>query len=187
MSHARPLRSPYARYSDETARELAIADRASALKARFGEGAVANYVISKAATPSDLLETAILMKEAGLFLPGDRARRRACASCRCSRPSTILRRSAEVMGDYFDQPLVRAMIAAQDNLQEVMIGYSDSNKDGGYVTSNWEIRAGIARLVALGRERGIRMRFFHGRGGAVGRGGGSSFDAIRALPARRLA
>ena len=64
-----------------------------------------------------------------------------------------------------------------------MIGYSDSNKDGGYVTSNWEIRAGIARLVALGRQRGIRMRFFHGRGGAVGRGGGSSFDAIRALPA----
>ena len=68
-----------------------------------------------------------------------------------------------------------------------MIGYSDSNKDGGYVTSNWEIRAGIARLVALGKERGIRMRFFHGRGGAVGRGGGSSFDAIRALPrARRM-
>ena len=94
-----------------------------------------------------------------------------------------LRHSAAVMGDYFDPPLVRAMIAGQDNLQEVMIGYSDSNKDGGYVTSNWEIYAGIARLVALGKARGIRMRFFHGRGGAVGRGGGSSFDAIRALPA----
>jgi phosphoenolpyruvate carboxylase len=79
------------------------------------------------------------------------------------------------------------MIAAQDNLQEVMIGYSDSNKDGGYVTSNWEIYSGIARLVALGKERGIRMRFFHGRGGAVGRGGGSSFDAIRALPAEASA
>jgi phosphoenolpyruvate carboxylase len=68
-----------------------------------------------------------------------------------------------------------------------MIGYSDSNKDGGYVTSTWEIYSGIARLVALGKERGIRMRFFHGRGGAVGRGGGSSFDAIRALPAHASA
>jgi phosphoenolpyruvate carboxylase len=72
-------------------------------------------------------------------------------------------------------------------LQEVMIGYSDSNKDGGYTTSNWEIYSGIARLTKLGAERGIRMRFFHGRGGAVGRGGGSSFDAIRALPAEASA
>jgi phosphoenolpyruvate carboxylase len=181
LSHARPLRSPYARYSDETMRELAIADKAQAMKAQFGDGAVANYVISKASTPSDMLETAILMKEAGLFLPGIEPR----ASLRIVPLfETIddLRRSADVMAEYFDQPLVRAMIAAQDNLQEVMIGYSDSNKDGGYVTSNWEIRAGIDGLVALGRTRGIRMRFFHGRGGAVGRGGGSSFDAIRALP-----
>ena len=181
LSHARPLRSPYARYSEDTMRELAIADQAQALQSQFGGGAVANYVISKSATPSDLLETAILMKEAGLFLPGIEP----SAGLRIVPLfETIddLRRSAEVMGEYFDQPLVRAMIAAQGNLQEVMIGYSDSNKDGGYVTSNWEIRAGIGRLVALGKARGIRMRFFHGRGGAVGRGGGSSFDAIRALP-----
>ena len=181
LSHARPLRSPYTRYSEETARELAIADRAASLKAHFGQGAVANYVISKAATASDLLETAILMKEAGLFRTGPEPK----AGLRIVPLfETIddLRRSTEVMGVYFDQPLIRAMIAGQDNLQEVMIGYSDSNKDGGYVTSNWEIRAGIARLVKLGEERGIRMRFFHGRGGAVGRGGGSSFDAIRALP-----
>jgi phosphoenolpyruvate carboxylase len=79
------------------------------------------------------------------------------------------------------------MIRAQDNLQEVMIGYSDSNKDGGYVTSNWEIYSGIARLVSQAKAHGIRMRFFHGRGGAVGRGGGSSFDAIRALPAEASA
>ena len=182
LSHARPLRSLYASYSDETAREMAIADRAASLKARFGQGAVANYVISKAATVSVLLETAIMMKESGLFLPGIEPK----AGLRIVPLfETIddLRRSTEVMGEYFDQPLVRTMIAGQDNLQEVMIGYSDSNKDGGYVTSTYEIRAGIARLVALGRTRGIRMRFFHVRGGAVGRGGGSSFDAIRALPA----
>jgi len=186
LAHARPLRSPYARYSDETARELAIADKAAALKSSFGEGAVAQYVISKAATPSDLLETALLMKEAGLFLPGaaPNARLRVVPLF-----ETIddLRRSADVMATYFDAALPRAMIAAQGGLQEVMIGYSDSNKDGGYTTSNWEIYSGIARLVKLGAARGIRMRFFHGRGGAVGRGGGSSFDAIRALPAEASA
>jgi phosphoenolpyruvate carboxylase len=186
LAHARPLRSPYARYSDETARELAIADKAAALKSSFGEGAVAQYVISKAATPSDLLETALLMKEAGLFLPGTapNARLRVVPLF-----ETIddLRRSADVIAAYFDAALPRAMIAAQGGLQEVMIGYSDSNKDGGYTTSNWEIYSGIARLVKLGAARGIRMRFFHGRGGAVGRGGGSSFDAIRALPAEASA
>jgi phosphoenolpyruvate carboxylase len=186
LTHARPLRSPYTDYSPETARELAIADKAAALKRNFGNGAVAQYVISKAATPSDLLETALLMKEAGLFLPGETpdARLRIVPLFETIED---LRQSTAVMGRYFEAPLARAMIAAQDNLQEVMIGYSDSNKDGGYVTSNWEIYSGIARLVALGKQRGIRMRFFHGRGGAVGRGGGSSFDAIRALPAEASA
>ena len=186
LAHARPLRSPYADYSAETTRELVIADKAAALKKSFGGNAIAQYVISKAATPSDLLETALLMKEAGLFLPGEKP----CARLRIVplfETIADLRHSTSVMETYFDAPLTRAMIAAQDNLQEVMIGYSDSNKDGGYVTSNWEIYSGIARLVALGKARGVRMRFFHGRGGAVGRGGGSSFDAIRALPAEASA
>jgi phosphoenolpyruvate carboxylase len=181
LSHARPLRSLYAIYSAETARELAIADRVAALKRDFGQGAIAQYVISKTTSVSDLLEVALLMKEAGLFIPGARPQ----AQLRIVPLfETIedLRRSAEVMDAFFTSPLAKAMLESQGGLQEVMIGYSDSNKDGGYVTSNWEIHSGIARLVALGRKRGVRMRFFHGRGGAVGRGGGSSFDAIRALP-----
>jgi phosphoenolpyruvate carboxylase len=186
LAHARPLRSPYTAYSAETARELAIADKAAALKNSFGEGAVAQYVISKAATPSDLLETAVLMKEAGLFQPGPSptARLRVVPLF-----ETIddLRAAPDVMNAYFDAPLVKNLIGAQGNLQEVMIGYSDSNKDGGYVTSNWEIYSAVARLTRMGRERGVAMRFFHGRGGAVGRGGGSSFDAIRALPAEASA
>ena len=182
LSHARPLRSLFATYSPETTRELAIADKAAALKANFGEGAIAQYVISKAASPSDLLEITLLMKEAGLFRahPKPQARLRVVPLFETIED---LRQSSRVMTEYFDTPLGQAIVADQDNLQEVMIGYSDSNKDGGYVTSNWEIYSGIARLVALGQKRGIRMRFFHGRGGAVGRGGGSSFDAIRALPA----
>lgn len=186
LAHTRPLRSPYVDYSAETARELAIADRAALLKRDFGKGTIAQYVISKAGSPSDLLETALLMKETGLFLPGEtpHAHLRIVPLFETIED---LRQSAVVMDQYFDAPLARAMIAQQDNLQEIMIGYSDSNKDGGYVTSSWEIYSSIARLVALGKARGICMRFFHGRGGAVGRGGGSSFDAIRALPGRASA
>jgi len=186
LAHARPLRSAYMNYSAETARELGIADKAAALKKTFGEGAVAQYVISKAGSASDLLEVALLMKEAGLFLPGEKAGARLRI---VPLFETIgdLRDSASVMARYFDAPLVKDLLAGQGNLQEVMIGYSDSNKDGGYITSNWEIYAGIARLVSLGKARGINMGFFHGRGGAVGRGGGSSFDAIRALPAQASA
>jgi phosphoenolpyruvate carboxylase len=186
LAHARPLRSPYAAYSPETARELAIADKAAALKAGFGEGAVAQYVISKAGSPSDLLETALLMKEAGLFLPGDvpNARLRVVPLFETVED---LRNAPAVMDAYLSAPLTREMVRAQDNLQEVMIGYSDSNKDGGYVTSTWEIYSAIGRLVRLSEKHGVRLRFFHGRGGAVGRGGGSSFDAIRALPAEASA
>ena len=139
-------------------------------------------MISKAATPSDLLETALLMKEVGIFMPGDNPQARL-RIVPLFETIEDLRQSSSIMADYFSAQLVRNMIAAQGNIQEVMIGYSDSNKDGGYMTSNWEIYSGIARLVSLGKKHGICMRFFHGRGGAVGRGGGSSFDAIRALPA----
>jgi phosphoenolpyruvate carboxylase len=178
----RLLRSPYREYAPETMRELDIVDAAARLRRRFGPGAIANYIISKAANVSDMLEVAIMLKEAGLFTPGEVP---TCALRIIPLFETIedLRASADVMAGYFDLSLARAILEGQGRLQEVMIGYSDSNKDGGYVTSNWEIRTAINRLLALGRARGIDMRFFHGRGGAVGRGGGSSFEAIQALPA----
>jgi phosphoenolpyruvate carboxylase len=181
LSNTRLLRTPYGVYSDEALRELAIVDAAARLKGAFGEEAIANYVISKAASVSDLLEVGVLLKEAGLLAPG----RRPTAKLRIVPLfETIddLRESAGIMDDYFSLPLVRGLIGSQGALQEVMIGYSDSNKDGGYLTSNWEIRTAISRLVRVGNRHGMSMRFFHGRGGAVGRGGGSSFDAIQALP-----
>ena len=182
LANPRLLRSPYRDYGPETTSELAVVDAAARLRLRFGPGAIANYIISKAASVSDLLEVAILLREAGLFAPGDQPH---CALRIIPLFETIedLRQSAAVMDAYFDLPLARAILAGQGDLQEVMIGYSDSNKDGGYVTSNWEIRTAINGLVALGDRRGIDMRFFHGRGGAVGRGGGSSLEAIQALPA----
>jgi len=186
LASPRLLRSPYGAYSSETISELNIVDAAARVRARFGEGAVANYVISKAASVSDLLEVGILLKEAGLFTPGDHP---VCALRIVPLFETIddLRRGAAIIAAYLDLPLCAGLVAAQGGLQEVMIGYSDSNKDGGYITSNWEIRSAITELLALGERRGVTLRFFHGRGGAVGRGGGSSFDAIQALPAGAVA
>lgn len=181
LSSPRLLRLPDGAYSAETQRELDIADRAAALKKRFGEWAVGRYEISNAENVSDLLEVAVLMREAGLLRVG--------SPCRASLRivplfETIkdLRDCSATMSAYFDLPLARQMLAVQGNVQEVMIGYSDSNKDGGYFTSSWEIQSGIESLVALGKVKGVTMRFFHGRGGAVGRGGGPNKEAIRALP-----
>jgi len=181
LGNPRLLRSPYRDYGEETARELAIVDAAARLRRQFGPGAIANYVISKAASVSDMLEVAILLKEAGLFTPGEAP---DCGLRIVPLFETIddLRASAKVMSDWFDLAVARAILERQGRLQEVMIGYSDSNKDGGYVTSNWEIRTALNGLLALAAQRGIDLRFFHGRGGAVGRGGGSSFEAILAQP-----
>ena len=181
LNSPRMLRSPYREYGPETMRELDIVDAAARLRHRFGANSICNYIISKAASVSDMLEVAILLKEAGLFIPGETP---TCALRIIPLFETIddLRASAEVMTAYFDLSLVRAVLEGQGRMQEVMIGYSDSNKDGGYVTSNWEIRTAINNLLTLARARGIDMRFFHGRGGAVGRGGGSSFEAIQAQP-----
>ena len=186
LASPRLLRTPYRTYSEETLRELAISAKAAALRGRFGDGAVANLVISKAASVSDLLEAALLLKEAGLFVAGQ-APSSALNIVPLFETVEDLRASAEIMAAYLDLPLAQSVVAANGGLQEVMIGYSDSNKDGGYVTSVCEIRAAISRLVALGQSRGVVMRFFHGRGGAVGRGGGSSFEAIQAQPAGAVA
>ena len=125
---------------------------------------------------------ALLLKEAGLFVPGQTP---TCALRIVPLFETIadLEASDAVMAEYLDLAPIRAVLAGQDHLQEVMIGYSDSNKDGGYITSTWSIRTGIARLLQTAASRQVRLRFFHGRGGAVGRGGGSSFEAILSLPA----
>jgi len=186
LASRRLLRTPWGRYSEEAEKELAVIVAAASLRATFGPGAVANYVISHATSVSDMLEVAVLLKEAGLFEPGDAP---TCGLRISPLFETIadLQASADIIDAWLALPLARPILQGQGNLQEVMIGYSDSNKDGGYVTSTCEIRSAVARLTALGHHQGIAMRFFHGRGGAVGRGGGSSFEAIQALPAGAVA
>jgi phosphoenolpyruvate carboxylase len=136
---------------------------------------------------SDVLEVAVLLKEVGLLDPGDPSS--AHPEPRCSvgiSPlfETIgdLQRAAETMTAVLDQPLYRALLRNRGDVQEVMLGYSDSNKDGGYLAANWALYRAELALVEVARAEGVRLRLFHGRGGTVGRGGGPSYDAIRAQP-----
>ncbi|MDQ3028289.1 MAG: phosphoenolpyruvate carboxylase, partial [Pseudomonadota bacterium] len=181
LASPRALRSAFAKYSELAVGELAIFEGAAAAHRRLGPEAIRQYVISKAGSVSDLLEVAVLLKEVGLVTPGA-----ALASRLQIVPlfETIddLRRAPETMRRWFALPAARGLVRSLGDVQEVMLGYSDSNKDGGYVTSNWELYKAETALVAVFRDAGVRLRFFHGRGGTVGRGGGPSFDAILAQP-----
>jgi phosphoenolpyruvate carboxylase len=180
LGHGRLLASPYARYGDETRRELDTLAAAAEVKRLYGAEAIRAYIVSNTTSVSDLLEVYVLLKEVGLFTPGDPPSAQIFAE---PLFETIgdLRSAAETMTRYLGLPLVRALLAGP-GLQEVMIGYSDSNKDGSYLTSSWELFQASRALAEVVRGHGLRLQLFHGRGGAVGRGGGSSFDAILAQP-----
>ena len=180
LATPRPLASAYAAYSDETKSELAIVRAAAAAHARYGRRTITTYIISKAATVSDMLEVNILLKEAGLYRPGTPPESDIMV---VPLFETIedLERGPEVMAAWFVLPEIAAITQARGH-QEVMVGYSDSNKDGGYLTSVWSLHQASRALRPVFAEAGAAMQLFHGRGGAVGRGGGSSFAAIRAQP-----
>ena len=178
----RPLSSAYAKYSPETVGELAIFRTAGEARERFGEMIIRHNVISKCQSVSDLLEVAVLLKETGLLVPGDDA---SLALDIVPLFETIddLTRSGEIVRALFAVPEYNAWLhAARGGLQEVMLGYSDSNKDGGYLASNWALYSAEVDVVSAARDHGIGLRFFHGRGGTVGRGGGPSYYAILAQP-----
>ena len=178
----RPLYSPYLTYSEETQGELAIFFAAHELRQRYGTAALPNCIISKTDGVSDLLELALLLKESGLLLPG-------------AKPTlnvniiplfeTIedLQKSAATMAGIFAIPVYRELIAGRGDEHEVMLGYSDSNKDGGFLTSGWELYKAEIELAQVFKQHGVRLRLFHGRGGSVGRGGGPTYHAILAQPA----
>ncbi len=180
LAHGRLLASPYASYSDETRRELEVLACAAEVKRRYGAGAIRAYIVSNTTSVSDLLEVYILLKEVGLYAPGDPPRTEVFAE---PLFETIedLRDAADTMRRYLAIPLIRALLK-EPGLQEVMIGYSDSNKDGSYLTSTWELFKASRELAEVVRGEGLKLQLFHGRGGAVGRGGGSSFEALLAQP-----
>lgn len=180
LASPRPLASRYASYSDETASELAIVQAAAQAQAQYGRAAIRQYIVSMCQSVSDLLEIHVLLKEAGLYIPGDVPQAHVMA---VPLFETIgdLDAAPDIMRAWLALPEVAAIARARGH-QEVMIGYSDSNKDGGYLTSTWGLSKGSTALKPVFDEAGIRMQLFHGRGGAVGRGGGSSFQAIQAQP-----
>ena len=180
LSHRRLLASPYTAYSDETTRELETLHTAAEMKTRYGPEAIGAYIVSNTQSVSDLLEVYVLLKEVGLFVPGV-APRSEILTEPLFETIDDLRAAARTMTDYLRIPVVRDVLRAR-GLQEVMIGYSDSNKDGSYLTSTWELYKTSSALAELAADAGLRLQLFHGRGGAVGRGGGSSFEAILAQP-----
>jgi len=182
LNTPRLLYSPYQDYSEETQGELAIFFKARELKARFGGAALPNCIISKTDGVSDLLELALLLKEAGMLKPGSQAQLEMNI---IPLFETIedLRQSSSTMDAILAIPFFRELVRARGDEQEVMLGYSDSNKDGGFLTSGWELYKAEIKLAKVFAQAGVRLRLFHGRGGSVGRGGGPSYEAILAQPA----
>ncbi|WP_298834760.1 phosphoenolpyruvate carboxylase [uncultured Piscinibacter sp.] len=187
LNDARPLRVRAATYSDHAVSELAIFETAGRMLQRFGRDALRHYIISHTEDASDLLEVLLLLKETGL-MRGELHEGAVTDLIVVPLFETIgdLRNAAPIMRDYYALPGIAAMMKASGAEQDIMLGYSDSNKDGGTFTSSWELYRAEIDLVALfdglGREHGLTLRLFHGRGGTVGRGGGPSYQAILAQP-----
>ena len=187
LDEARSLRVRGADYSALAQGELAIFETAAEMRKRFGKAAIRHYIISHTETVSDLLEVLLLQKEAGL-MQGTLNDHGVADLIVVPLFETIadLRNAVSIMREFYALPGITELVARGGGEQDVMLGYSDSNKDGGFFTSNWELyRAEIALVEmfdALEDEHGIRLRLFHGRGGTVGRGGGPSYQAILAQP-----
>ena len=187
LEDARPLRVMGADYSEHTRSELAIFETAKRLRERQGAEAIRHCIISHTETVSDLLEVLLLQKEVGL-MRGTLQDGAQCDLIVVPLFETIedLRNAEPIMRRYYQLPGITELVKKSGGEQDIMLGYSDSNKDGGIFTSNWELyRAEIALVELfddLGDHFGIRLRMFHGRGGTVGRGGGPSYQAILAQP-----
>ncbi len=179
LSSARMLLRPYHSYSDAAEKELSIFRKARDIRARFGPKAITLSIISNCTSISDMLELLVLLKETGL---GSDENSEGLQVVPLFETIEDLQNGPEIMRRFLTLPAYREILAKQGNVQEVMLGYSDSNKDGGFVTSNWELYKAERNFVAVFRDLGIGMRLFHGRGGSVGRGGGHVRDAILSQP-----
>jgi phosphoenolpyruvate carboxylase len=178
----RPLVGDRAQLSDLARGELGVVAAAAHAVELYGPAAVPNYIISMCESVSDVLEAAILLKEAGLLDASGPEPYCPVGISPLFETIDDLHKGAAILQATLELPLYRALVAARGESQEVMLGYSDSNKDGGYLTANWAVYRAELALVEVARKSGIRLRLFHGRGGTVGRGGGPSYQAILAQP-----
>ncbi|MFL0446063.1 phosphoenolpyruvate carboxylase [Corynebacterium xerosis] len=182
LTSARPLVPRGVELSEVTARELGIMRAAADAVKAYGPEVVPHCIISMCSSVSDLLEPMILLKEVGLISVEDGAPSGTVDVIPLFETIEDLQAGASVLREAWDVPLYRRYVASRGDLQEVMLGYSDSNKDGGYFAANWALYDAETAITAVAREEGVRLRLFHGRGGTVGRGGGPSYEAILAQP-----
>lgn len=179
LRSTRALVSPFVKYSDETMGELNVFHAAAEAHAKFGSDAIPQCIISMCKGMSDMLEVAVLLKEVGLVHPSGRS---AINIVPLFETIEDLQASSGIMDRMLSLHDYRRLVDSRGSVQEVMLGYSDSNKDGGFVTSGWELYKAEIGLVEVFERHSVRLRLFHGRGGSVGRGGGPSYDAIIAQP-----
>jgi phosphoenolpyruvate carboxylase len=182
LATRRPLIKNDTELSELARKELDIVAAAARAVHVFGPQAIPNYIISMCQSVSDMLEAAILLKEAGLLDASGDEPYAPVGIVPLFETIDDLQRGSSILEAALDLPLYRAVVGARGDSQEVMLGYSDSNKDGGYLAANWALYRAELDLVESARKTGIRLRLFHGRGGTVGRGGGPSYDAILAQP-----
>ncbi|MDP2135363.1 MAG: phosphoenolpyruvate carboxylase [Sulfuritalea sp.] len=180
LATPRPLTAPGVNYSDETRDELAIFHTARSIHRRFGRAAIENVIISKTDGVSDILEVALLLKEVGLLRPLEHALDVNIVPL--FETIDDLANAGPTMDRLLAIPLYNRLLGSRGALQECMLGYSDSNKDGGFLTSGWALYRAEIALTEVFARHGITLRLFHGRGGSVGRGGGPSYQAILAQP-----
>ncbi|ELU66496.1 phosphoenolpyruvate carboxykinase [Streptococcus pneumoniae PNI0006] len=178
----RILSATHAEKSELLAKELAIFKTARVLKDKLGDDVIRQTIISHATNLSDMLELAILLKEVGL-VDTERARVQIVPLFETIED---LDHSEETMRKYLSLSLAKKWIDSRNNYQEIMLGYSDSNKDGGYLSSCWTLYKAQQQLTAIGDEFGVKVTFFHGRGGTVGRGGGPTYEAITSQPLKSI-
>ena len=179
LDTARPLTSPFLDYSEETRSELAVFRTAVEVQKRYGHKIIHTSIISMSESVSDLLELAVLLKEVGLV---DHDMTSRVNLVPLFETIDDLRACAGIMDAVFANKYLARIVKSRGKVQEVMLGYSDSNKDGGFVTSGWELYKAEISLVEVFKKHDVGIRLFHGRGGSVGRGGGPSYDAILAQP-----
>ncbi|GIO88687.1 phosphoenolpyruvate carboxylase [Paenibacillus faecis] len=172
LNDPRPLTSPYQEYSESTTECLNVYRTVFQAQKEFGKHCITSYLISMTEAASDILEVMVFAKEVGLF------RKEADGTVVCTLQSVPLFETIDdlhaapgIMRRLFNMPIYRQSVSAMNDLQEIMLGYSDSNKDGGVVTANWELRVALKQITAAAKEFGVKLKFFHGRGGALGRGG----------------
>ncbi|GAC43590.1 phosphoenolpyruvate carboxylase [Paenibacillus popilliae] len=183
LQDPRPLVSSYIEYSESTRECLDVYRTIQYAQKEFGEKCITSYLISMAEAASDVLEVMLLAKEVGLF------RQEGNGKVHCTLQAVPLFETIDdlyaapgIMKRLFDLPIYRSAVSAMNDVQEIMLGYSDSNKDGGVFTANWELRMALKELTAMAQDYNVKIKFFHGRGGALGRGGMPLNRSILAQP-----